>query len=368
MNECRVLTAHKSTHRVEVVPVVLEPHPNADSLSLVRVFGYTVCVRTADWVGVDRGAYIVPDSVVDTTRPEFQFLDGHSRIRVKRLRGIMSHGLLMPSPMGAQIGEDVAEQLCVTRHEPPLPGEKKLGYTIGGESAEGPSIITYKYDVDAWRRYRDRFVAGEDVVVTEKVHGSSSRYVYWDGQMYCGSRLEWKKEHPNLDHLTVEYLTAQNVPEDKALEIIGRVKARPIASRRNLWWRALTPDMEEFCQSNPGVVLYGEVYGNVQDLKYGLDGVRFIGFDLLCSGQWMDWEACQRTVDCKIPWVPVLYRGPYDEATVEALADGESVVALWNGHKQIREGAVVKPVIERTDQHIGRVQLKLVSDVYLERV
>ena len=40
----------KSTHRVEVVPVLLTPHPNADSLSVVQVFGYSVCVKTADWL------------------------------------------------------------------------------------------------------------------------------------------------------------------------------------------------------------------------------------------------------------------------------------------------------------------------------
>ena len=81
----------KSTHLVEVVPIRLEPHPNADSLSVVRVFdGYTCCVRTADWVGKTKGAYIPPDSVVDSSRAEFAFLAGHERIKVKKLRGIVS--------------------------------------------------------------------------------------------------------------------------------------------------------------------------------------------------------------------------------------------------------------------------------------
>jgi len=45
-----------STHRVEVVPVSLEKHPNADALSVVRVFGYSVCVRTEDWQEGQLGA------------------------------------------------------------------------------------------------------------------------------------------------------------------------------------------------------------------------------------------------------------------------------------------------------------------------
>ena len=40
----------------------MTPHPNADSLSIVKVWGYEVVVRSADWAGIDRAVYIVPDS------------------------------------------------------------------------------------------------------------------------------------------------------------------------------------------------------------------------------------------------------------------------------------------------------------------
>lgn len=84
-----------STFKVEVVPVKLEPHPNADTLSLVRVFdNYTVAVRTEDWIGRTVGAYIPPDSVVPAEREQFAFLIGHPRIKAKKLRGIVSQGLL----------------------------------------------------------------------------------------------------------------------------------------------------------------------------------------------------------------------------------------------------------------------------------
>ena len=41
-----------SEHRVEVVPVVLEQHPNADKLSIVKVRGWQCVVATSDWAGV----------------------------------------------------------------------------------------------------------------------------------------------------------------------------------------------------------------------------------------------------------------------------------------------------------------------------
>ena len=37
-----------SIFQVEVVPVILEPHQNADLLSIVKIYGYTVCVNTVE--------------------------------------------------------------------------------------------------------------------------------------------------------------------------------------------------------------------------------------------------------------------------------------------------------------------------------
>src|SRR6185436_2020854 len=133
-------------HRVEVVPVELRPHPNADSLSLVQVFGYQVCVRTDDWQGVTIGAYVPPDSICPDT-PEFAFLGEHRRIKVKRLRGEISQGLLVPAPAGAQVGDDVAGVLGVTHYEPPLP------VSTSGESERPPSGYRPAYDLESGRRY-----------------------------------------------------------------------------------------------------------------------------------------------------------------------------------------------------------------------
>src|SRR3954468_7796695 len=103
-----------STHEVTIVPIILEKHPNADTLSFVNVFGgYTCVVRTQDWQDVKYGAYIPPDSLVDTSRSEFGFLatkaraDGLHRVKAMKLRGIVSFGLMIPAPEGAEPGQDV---------------------------------------------------------------------------------------------------------------------------------------------------------------------------------------------------------------------------------------------------------------------
>jgi len=323
-----------STHRVEVVPVKLRRHDNADSLSVVDVFGYTVIVRTADWKDGQLGAYLPPDSVVDVSRPEFAFLSGgmktHSRIRAKKLRGVQSFGLLIPAPEGATIGDDLVEHFGVTHYEPELSSA-----CSGGEAEAAPAHLSRlsKFDVDALRRYQHLFELGEAVLVTEKINGANARYCYLDGRMWCGSRTEWKRQ------------------DDK-----------------NMWWRALvaTPTLRAWCESNPGYIVYGEVYGDVKGFRYGLTKgqVGFAAFDVwLPEGRWANAEA-GRNMLTLVPRVPLLYHGPFDLETVYALAEGPST----KPHAEhVREGCVVKPCVERWDEHVGRVCLKAVGAGYLEK-
>lgn len=330
-----------SLHRVDVVSVQLHPHGNADALSIVKAGGFSVVVRTADWQNGQLGAYIEPDMVCPADRPEFAFLSANHkiidnngvkgfRIKVKRLRGVMSMGLLIPAPPGSQPGDNLIEHFGVVRYDPPTP------MTTGGESCKAPPGIRYCYDVESAYRYQHLLTAGEEIVVTEKIHGANARYCFIPDQgMFAGSRTEWKKQHDE-----------------------------------NLWWKALKahPEIAAFCEAHPEMTVYGEVYGQVQDLKYGASkNQTFIAvFDLLRNGEWVDHDEA-RSIGAALPWVPILHRGAWDAATVFAMADGKSEIAKTKGVDQIREGIVVKPIKERTNLEIGRTQLKIVSNAYLER-
>jgi len=161
------------THKVEVVDVEMEKHPDADSLSIVRVYNFTCVVRTADWEGVTKAAYVQPDSVLPD-KPEFRFLketanlrkerdevremvtsgtltpdqaavrfaeieakiDANTkylRVAVRKLRGVISMGMLLPCPEGAQVGDDVAELLGITHYEPPTMDEIEGGRKHAGD-------------------------------------------------------------------------------------------------------------------------------------------------------------------------------------------------------------------------------------------
>lgn len=373
------------SHKAEVVPVVLEKHPNGDNLSLVHVHsGYQVVVRTQDWLGVDQGVYVCPDSLVNTLRPEFSFLnadarpDGKARIKARKLRGVVSFGLLVPAPDGAKVGDDVTIPYEVEHYQPPEESDEVHGIKLGsGEACFGPNVFTVKYDIENFRKYASQvFTPGEPTFVCEKLDGENSRFVFHDGQMYCGSRTNWKRQYPTREHVTLDNLVRQGVPEDKAKEIVERIHSGP--SLKNKWWAVLekTPELEQFCREHPGMVVYGELYGGVGGFGYGSPGnLRFAAFDVLHGGRWVDAvESRLMLENAGVPCVPLLNSRvdsdiqpiPYDLNKLCEMAEGFTLVK-GAPPDHIREGVVVKSWKERHEYNIGRAQLKIVSFAYLSK-
>lgn len=314
-------------HTCDVIEVELHHHPNADTLSLVYVGDFQCVVRTADWKDGDLAIYIPPDSIVPDTK-EFEFLGDHKRIKARRLRGEWSVGLLVPAPSDAKIGDDYMEKLGIIHYEPQVKGD----FTTGGENVSAPPGFYPKYDVLNFRKYSSFFNDGEEIILTEKLHGSSCRFVCVDDVIYCGSRNNWKQEDPN-----------------------------------NLWWKVLNQNMvlESWLRHNQNLGVYGEVFGQVQNLKYGsTDGrIFFAAFDIIKGDQWLDFDDA-RKIGAPLPWVPLVYRGPFNKEQIMELAEKDST---YPGAKHHREGVVVKPVHERTNRKIGRLQLKVVGNRYLSK-
>jgi RNA ligase (TIGR02306 family) len=314
----------------------VEKHPNADTLGVTRIWSYTAIVRLGEYKEGDLVAYIEPDYVVPDTE-QFSFLGGHRRIKARRLRGLWSQGLVIPAPPGANEGDDVMEQLGVARYEPPA---KANGFhSVKGPNPYAeephPSLLgTPKYDLEPYRRYSFHLEPGEPVWITEKLHGTNARFAFRDGKMWCGARTHWRK-----------------VPEDV----------------RSCWWwggLAQNPWIEEWCRAHPEHILFGEVFGDVQDLKYGSKPGQFMfrAFDALSFADgWMTYQELRGTTRGNV--VPLLHEGPLpDLETLEEMSRRDSTLA-----SHVSEGIVIKPHNDRDVHGFGRVALKLVSDRYLER-
>lgn len=330
-----------STHSVNVIRIKeVLPHPNADKLEVVNVGEYTCLVPKGSFAAGSLAAYIEPDYVVPDS-PEFAFLAGKRRIGAKRLRGVWSEGLLVRAPEGSQEGDNVMEQMGITRWEPPEPGQPGWCGVKGpplGCLESVPDFIKGipKYDLENLKRHVHLFEKGEPCIVTEKLHGTNARYVFHDGRMYCGSRTQWRKEEPT-----------------------------------NVYWEALKQNrwVEGYCKAYPDYVVCGEIFGDVQDLKYGAQKgqYEFRVFDVMFpriggGHHYMDWYALPPQLNT-VPVVTTVttLTVPFDMEVLKELAEKDSV---FGG---IREGLVIQPEVPRYDMKIGRVKLKLVSNRYLSR-
>jgi RNA ligase (TIGR02306 family) len=328
-----------STHKCPVFTIKeLLPHPNADALEIVKVGGWQCCVRKGDYKVGDLAVYIEPDFMVPTDKPEFAFLaregETHARIKAKKLRGQMSYGLIVRAPAADNgctfIFQEGADDVAIPywgiqRYEPPI---SSFADAISNEDM--PKVSTPKFDVESRANYPNTIKDGEEVIVTEKIHGANARFMFHDRLMYCGSRTRWLK-HDGL----------------------------------NMWSQAikLCPGIENLCRAHPDVILYGELYGNVQNLKYGVKTVEFAAFAMYesLSGQYANHEVLEDLCNqYKVPMAPVIYRGKMCNE-VYGLAETDSQVSKV---PQLMEGIVIKPVVERWDENIGRVVLKHISNRY----
>lgn len=322
-----------STHSCPVVEVKMGKHPDADALSIVKIDGYEVIIRTEEWNDGDIAVYIPPDYIVPNNEL-FSFLNGHTHIKVRKYRGRYSQGLLIQLPSGfdLNLGDNAMKAFGIVRYEPLEP------ITMNDEDRKAPSGIYPKYDVENAYKYLKLFDPGEPVIVTEKIHGANARFTYINGVMHCGSRTRWKQ-----------------------------------LSGTNLWWKAVNQNtwILDWCANHPGLCLYGEVFGQVQDLKYGANAnqIFFRVFDIwhIKEARWIDFvdiftEHCG-LLRCDA-WVPIVHHGKFDINLIKNLAEQDSVIP---SAKHCAEGVVVRSIQERHHPKLGRVQLKFVSNRYLSK-
>jgi len=316
---------------VEKVAKVTE-HDNSDNLEIAWIKDNPVVVKKGELKAGDLATYIPVDAVVPEGG-EFSSIYKYTskgRIRAAKLRGKLSLGLLWRVPEGAVEGDDVAEYFGITKYEPPIERQARF---LPADAIADPGYLP-RYDIEGLRRWPGVLIPGEEVVITEKLHGANARFLFYKDQFWVGSR-----------NLMVK-------PEG---ESVWAQVARQYDFEAILSW-----------QVPAGLGFYGELLG-VQDLAYGLKpgtySLRIFDIYDVVKGRWLNWDAVK--LICEV-WagleaVPVLYCGPWNPDLV-SLAEGQSTIA---GH--VREGIVVKPTAERSFGALGRVILKLAGEGYLLR-
>jgi RNA ligase (TIGR02306 family) len=312
-------------------------HPQADSLSISTIEGNPVIFKLGEFKAGDRVIYI-PEEAVLPILPQYSFVwqdrenpsTSKRTVWAKRIRNIFSCGLVFALPeeyKDLPTGTDLKERLGITKYEPPEE------FKLGGENESPPGWFPCYTEIESLRKYHHLLNVGERVVMTEKLHGCNTRYSYVDERLWIGS-------HHNVKRL--EGTSTWNVVAEK-LKLAERLS------------------------KYPGLVIYGEIYGNTQKgFQYDSPGKSsFRVFDIYSTkdGKYVDYAEYVRLCDeIGLERVPLLYEGPWNG--IEAHAELAEVLSLLNpGH--IREGYVVRPIVERWNEETRRTIFKMVGETYL---
>jgi len=371
-----------ATFECKVYELTIEEHPNADAIELARVGDYLCIVGKGQFKTGDFGVYIPEAAIVPEWLLEEIGLVGRlagkakNRVKAMKLRGIVSQGLIYPvigdksnfpdactfaikneqDTMGVMVGDDVTEFLNIEKYEPPIPS------SMSGEvfNAMGQTL---HFDIENIKKYPDILEEGEEITITEKLHGT------WCCMGY----------HPKAEETVGRIITSKGLSgRGLAFKLNEQNESNLYVQMYHQLTNGIGQDiMERFCRlelhhdKEPFYIL-GEIYGKgVQDLAY-VDGneKHFRVFDIYVGeptgGHYLDADEvkdiCQKL---DIDTVPVLYSGPYSKETVEEFTNGKETVSGKELH--MREGVVIRPTKDRRNNIIGRVILKSVSDAYLLR-
>ncbi|EPP7233769.1 RNA ligase (ATP) [Shigella flexneri] len=369
-----------STFMVKVLPIKkLEKHPNADTLALAYVNDYVSIVGLTTFSEGDLVAYIPEGAVVPDAVAAVMGLDGKigNRLKAIKLRGIVSQGILYPIknkvltlPNGTEVsveeGDDVMELLGITKYVPEIPAN------LSGEVFASDPRYTVKFDIENIKNYPDIILEGEEVVFTEKLHGTFTQIVYLPPRFIEAEGLEYKETFGDKNGLLM--VGSKSLSADGLMFKANKQNDNNVYVKVIVEQDMLSKFTEQFKEEELPVIMLGETFGSdVQDLRYGFthrgqNGFRAFAiykglrsrFKVLNSD-----ELDMVLSNMMIERVPVLYRGPFSKEVMNEHTNGLETVSGKEMH--IREGIVITPVIERYDNQIGRVILKNVSSDYLLR-
>lgn len=343
-------------------------HPNADALSIATVMGdYPVVCKLDQYQVGQLVGYLSIDSIVPDT-DQFYFLapkqyekyeengevkqrvigfkypvgsvpEKYRRLKAKKFLGEYSQGMLIDCPNGMNEGDDLVDYLGLTKfieeEEDNLPNAKKAR---GANQASPPKgwAIPY-YDIEGIRKYIACLRQDEEIVLTEKVHGSNAAFCHDGEKLWVKSRNYYKKMDPD-----------------------------------DPWWDiAIRYQLEEKLAKHPGKVFFGEMYGQVKGFRYDCElvngamhsKIRFFDIYDTKTMRYLDYDPFVSMVtESGLDVMPVLYRGVWGpKEEMYAYAEGKTTL----GSKHIREGFVLRTVKERYEPKLdSRMVVKLVGEGY----
>ena len=356
----------------------IEPHPNADRLELAKVRGWLCVVPKGVYSVGDLCVYIPIDSVLPQALEEELFSNAKvklnkGRIKTIRLRGAISQGLIAnPETIFEFLGNrgkhiklveglDITEALGIKKYEPALPKFQQFRGMRATKKQVNPHFGKYT-DLQNIKNYDELFKPEDDVVVTEKIHGTNFRA----GWVPFYADTFWKKIKKLL-FLTPKW---EFVYGSHNVQLQG--KHQQVYYDTNVYYKTVKQyDLQKVIPK--GYVIYGEIYGDgiQKGYSYGLrQETKLVVFDIKSfhekedsqNGKYISYDnmlaAC---AGMKLRMAPLMFSGKFKDVDLEKLYEGPSELS---DSQLVKEGVVICSVTE-TQTHMGRKKLKCINPEYL---
>lgn len=364
----------ESTYKVPLTIIVdIMVHPNADRLEVAKVYDFNVIVQKGQYKVGDRVIYIPIDSILSQEvedklfSPDAKIKLTKHRVKQIKIRKVYSQGMLAdPSLLLLNASRyeteiDLATTLGITKYiSPQAAYQSEQGQKKRNKPKENPYFHKYG-GLDNFKWFPDLFKEGEEVSITEKIHGSHIR---------CG----WVPYAPNTLWRKFKKLIGL-APTHEFCYGSNNVQLQQRSGNKGFYgedvYGAALKKAGIKDKLKPGETLHGELYGDgiQKGYNYGLTNGehKLVWFDLrIQTINLSDYvSAVAFQTFCKereLDAVPELYRGPFNKDAAKKLTEGDSVFVP---SQKIREGVVIKPLAEEHCS-IGRKVLKIISEKYLE--
>ena len=319
----------------------LQPIAGADRIERATVLGWHVVVKKGDFQVGDYCVYCEIDSLLPE-KPEFEFLRPRKfRIKTVRLRKQISQGIAFPTSIlddyedvEIKEGADVTDLIGVKKYEPPIP------ITMSGNvKGAFPGFIPKTDEIriqsmpDVLTRSENR---GKRCYVTEKIDGTSATYYLKDGEFgVCSRNLELRESEKNIHWIAA-----------RQYDLAARLRGL-----------------------NQNIAIQVEIIGpKIQKNKYALAKPQLMVFNVFDINRYefLSYEDfVSFTETLKLETVPILrddyVLGQDDVDSLVRMSEGKSVV----NPKILREGIVIRSVVEARDPEIGRLSFKVINPLFL---
>lgn len=360
-----------SSFKVPLTKVLeVKPHPNADRLDIIKIYDWQVVTGKGNFSVGDNVIYVPVESILPQDLEERIFKDSKiklnkHRVRSIKLRGQISQGLAvhtkdvffnfnsMDDYMGFTDECDLAVLLGITKYTPPVV-EMPKHMQVKKKKKGNPNFKKY-HDIENFKYYDRSLQPDMDVYISEKLHGTSFRC----GWFKTEANTWYKKLKKLLGLLPAwEFCYGSRMVEISSKlyysgyygeDIYGK-----IAHKYNL--RQVIPE---------GFAIYGEIVGpSIQKgYTYGLKEHKLFVYDIMDTNEnrYLDYPQFKRSVsNLGLNRVPELYVGPWNKEKADELRKGLSTLT----DEHIREGIVIRTLLEQKTGSLSRLILKYINDDY----